>query len=208
MALEDILTGMMNGPRGQRQPTASTGGGGMSKTMMALLGLLAYKAFKGSGQQAAPPTDIARPTAVPSSEGLGDVFGGLFGGNKTHSLTKDPAIGNSPSGSNMEMIRGGLGGAAAGGVLSKGLGNIIAEFQKSGHGQVAQSWVGSGPNQEISSHDLANSIGNDTLDTLSQKTGISRDELLNALKQHLPELVDKLTPHGRLPTDEEAARII
>jgi Tfp pilus assembly protein PilX len=46
MGLADILTGMMNGPRGQRQPSSGGSGSGMSPIMMALLGLLAYKALK------------------------------------------------------------------------------------------------------------------------------------------------------------------
>jgi hypothetical protein len=54
MGLRDIFNGMQYGPRGQRQPSISGSGGGMSQIMMALLGLLAYKAFKGSGGQAAP----------------------------------------------------------------------------------------------------------------------------------------------------------
>src|SRR5258707_1878186 len=55
MGLTDILTGMMNGPRGQRQPSSGGGGGGMSPIMMALLGLPAYKALKGRGGHAADP---------------------------------------------------------------------------------------------------------------------------------------------------------
>ena len=35
-----------------------------------------------------------------------------------------------------------------------------------------------------------------------------RDELLKGLSQHLPELVDKLTPNGRLPSPEEAGRMV
>jgi hypothetical protein len=62
MGLADILTGVMHGPRGQRQP--SSGGGGMSPIMMALLGLLAYKALKGRGGQAAAPGSTGQP--VPS----------------------------------------------------------------------------------------------------------------------------------------------
>jgi hypothetical protein len=50
--------------------------------------------------------------------------------------------------------------------------------------------------------------GGDTLDALSRQTGVPRDELLKGLSQHLPELVDQLTPNGRLPTPEEAARIV
>ena len=60
MGLLDIIQGMKNGPRGQRQPSTSGSGGGMSRFMMALLALLAYKAFKGSGDRAAP-TDSGTP---------------------------------------------------------------------------------------------------------------------------------------------------
>jgi hypothetical protein len=62
MGLRDVLNGMMNGPRGQRQP--STGGnakGGVPRIIWALLGLLAYKAFKGDDGQAAP-TDPGNPS--------------------------------------------------------------------------------------------------------------------------------------------------
>jgi hypothetical protein len=87
MGLEDILTGMMHGPRGQRQPSSSGGGGGMSPLMMALLGLLAYKALKGRGGQAASPGGTGRPlppggtvSAGTPRGGLDDILGGWFGG--------------------------------------------------------------------------------------------------------------------------------
>ena len=56
--------------------------------------------------------------------------------------------------------------------------------------------------------DLANALGSDTLNTLSKQTGLSRDELLAGLSQNLPDLVDQLTPKGRLPTEEEAGRMV
>jgi hypothetical protein len=59
MGLRDIIQGMKNGPRGQRQPGIS-GRGGMSRIMMALLALVTYKTFKGSGGQASP-TDSGNP---------------------------------------------------------------------------------------------------------------------------------------------------
>jgi uncharacterized protein YidB (DUF937 family) len=213
MGLQDILTGMMNGPRGQRPPS-SGGGGGMSPIMIALLGLLAYKAFKGRSGQAASPGGTGRPVAPggtvsagTTGHGLGDILGGLFGG--TPSST---ASGAKPGGSLSDLLPGGLGGllggAAAGSVLSDGLGNIMKELQAGGHGRVAQSWVGTGPNEEIAPKDLANALGSDTLNTLSRQTGLSVEDLLAGLSQHLPDLVDQLTPNGRLPTKEEATRMV
>ena len=93
-------------------------------------------------------------------------------------------------------------------MLSGGLANIIKELQDSGHGRVAQSWVGTGPNEEIVPKHLANALGSDTLNALSKQTGLSVDDLLAGLSQHLPDLVDQLTPSGRLPTNEEAARMV
>jgi hypothetical protein len=65
MGLRDIIQGMKNGPRGQRQRNNSGSGGGMSRIMMALLALLAYKAFKGSGDQAAPSDSGTPPDPNP-----------------------------------------------------------------------------------------------------------------------------------------------
>src|ERR1700730_366376 len=68
MGLLDIIQGMKNGPRAQLRRTASGSGGWTSRIMMALLGLLAYKAFKGGGDQAAP-TDSGTPR-TPTRRGV------------------------------------------------------------------------------------------------------------------------------------------
>jgi uncharacterized protein YidB (DUF937 family) len=217
MGLLDILNGMQNGPRGQQQPKSSGGsGGGMSPIMMALLGLLAYKALKGRSGQAATPGGAGRPAPLPTGGnlnagntggGLADILGGLLGGKPGGAPT-----GAKPGGGLGDLLPGGLGGllggAAAGSVLSGGLGNLIKELQDSGHGHVAQSWVGTGANQEIAPNDLASALGGDALATLSQQTGIGHEDLLAGLSQHLPDLINQLTPHGRLPTEDEAARMV
>jgi uncharacterized protein YidB (DUF937 family) len=222
MGLLDILNGMQNGPRGQRQPASvdsSAGkGGGMSPIMIALLGLLAYKAVKGRGSQPAAPGSTGSPlppggtvTAGNPGGGIGDILGGLLGGKPMNAPATN-APGAKPGGGLQDLLPGGLGGllggAAAGTVLSGGLGKLIKELQDSGHGRVAQSWVDSGENHEIAPHHLADALGSDTLDALSQQTGLERDELLAGLSQHLPDLIDQLTPHGRLPSEEEAHRMV
>lgn len=219
MGLLDVLNGMQNGPRGQPQPSTGRSGGGMSPITIALLGLLAYKAFKGRGGQAAAPSGAGQSARLPpgsdttpgsSGGGLGDVLGNLLGAKPGGTPTDAP--GAKPGGGLNDLIQGGLGGllggAAAGSVLSGGLANIIKELQDSGHGRTAQSWVGTGPNEEIAPKDLAHALGNDTLDALSKQTGLSMNDLLAGLSQNLPELIDHLTPNGRVPTAEEAARMM
>jgi uncharacterized protein YidB (DUF937 family) len=99
-----------------------------------------------------------------------------------------------------------VGGAGAGGMLSGGLGELLDRFKQSGQGETAESWVRTGPNKPVTPPQLEQAIGPDVLDTLSQQTGLSRQELLARLSRELPEAVDKYTPQGRLPTEAELSR--
>ena len=92
--------------------------------------------------------------------------------------------------------------------MSGGLGELIDRFKQSGQSQAADSWVGREANQPIGPTQLEQAIGPDVLNTLSQQTGLSREELLSRLTRELPTAVDQFTPEGRLPTEEEAARLI
>ena len=190
MGLLDVLNGMQNGPRGQRSP--SSGSGGMSPITMAILGLLAFKAVKSfTGGQPSP-----RPAGPGALPGGGTTNAGLSG-----------------SGGGLgDVLKGGLGGllagGAAGGVLSGGLNDLLKQFQQSGHSDTANSWVGTGPNKAISSNDLASALGADKINALMTQSGMSRDDLLQGLSQYLPQVVDQLTPEGRLPTEQEAARLL
>ena len=108
------------------------------------------------------------------------------------------------------LLTGGLGGLLAGGaagsVLSGGLGGLLKQFQDNGQAQVANSWVSTGPNQDISESDLAKSIGSDDIDTLAQHTGLPREELLSGLRRELPGAIDELTPNGRVPSPQELSQ--
>jgi uncharacterized protein YidB (DUF937 family) len=184
MGLLDVLNGMQNGPRGPSDPSAKSGG--MSPITMAILGLLAYKAVKHltAGQPGASP---AAPAPAPADQSGGGLSGGLG-----------------------DLLKGGLGGMLAGGaagsVISGGLGDLLKQFQQSGQGDAANSWVSSGPNKQIAPGDLASALGADQINMLTSQTGLSRDELLSGLSQHLPDVINHLTPDGRLPTEGEVAR--
>jgi uncharacterized protein YidB (DUF937 family) len=98
-----------------------------------------------------------------------------------------------------------LGGAAAGSVISGGLGDLLKQLQQNGHGDTADSWVGKGTNKDIAPGDLANALGADQIEHLTSQSGMSRDDLLQGLSQYLPQVIDHLTPDGRLPTDDEVS---
>lgn len=198
MGLLDVLNGMQNGPRGPSDPSAKSGG--MSPITMAILALLAYKAVKHLGGSQTSPSP-ASPAPVPSQPG-GSLGGGGLGGGGLG--------GGSLGGGLGDLLKGGLGGLLAGGaagsVISGGLGDLLNQFQQSGHGDTANSWVSNGPNKQISPNDLANALGADQINSLASQTGLSREELLSGLSQHLPDVINHLTPDGRLPTPDELSR--
>lgn len=181
MGLLDVLNGMQNGPRGPSAPSSEKSSGGMSPMTMALLGLLAWKAFKhmtaNQSGTAPQPSPTPAPPPVNAGGGLGDLLKGGLGGL--------------------------LAGGAAGTVLSGGLGDLLNQLQQSGHGDAANTWVGKGENKAIAPGDLANALGADQIESLSAQSGLSRDELLSGLSQYLPQVIDHLTPDGRLPTENE-----
>jgi uncharacterized protein YidB (DUF937 family) len=191
MGLLDVLNGMQNGPRGPSTPSASSGSG-MSPMTMAILALLAYKAVKHISGGSSPAANPA-PAPAPGG-GLGGSLGGSLGG-------LGGSLGN--------VLKGGLGGVLAGGaagsVLSGGLGDLLNQLQQNGHGETANSWVGQGPNKQISPGDLANALGADQITHLMSQSGLSRDDLLNGLSQQLPDVVNHMTPDGRLPTEDEVS---
>ena len=73
---------------------------------------------------------------------------------------------------------------------------------------IKSGWVGTGPNKEISPNDLSKALGEDRIKTLMAHSGLSREELIAGLSQQLPELINQLTPNGRIPTEQEASRLI
>jgi uncharacterized protein YidB (DUF937 family) len=192
MGLLNILNGIQNDPGEKREPDATSGG--MSKMAMALIALLGYKAFKSfTGTQRAPTPGgdpSVNPTEATSADASG---GGIIGG--LGDLLKGP-------------LGGILAGASAGSVVNGGLSDLLTQFRRTGHGDVAGSWVGNGPNRPISPADLSKALGTDQINTLMSQSGLSRDELLTGLSDQLPRLVDHLTPNGRMPTDEEMSRVV
>ena len=168
-----LLDGLLGGSN-----QASTG---MSPLNALLLGVLAYRTYQGKGRLAemlgrGAPAGTSPPSsnvAPPASGGLGDLLGGGLGGL--------------------------LAGGAAGGLLSGGLKSLVDRFQQNGHGDIANSWIGTGANHAVSPDQLHEALGPDTVNTLAEQAGISQVDVLSGLSRDLPGAIDQLTPDGRLP---------
>ena len=93
-----------------------------------------------------------------------------------------------------------------GALLTGGMMDLVNQFRSAGKADAVESWVARGPNQTVSPNDLSKVLTEEQIAFLTERAGLSRDELLAGLSERLPLVVDELTPEGRVPTTEEMAR--
>jgi uncharacterized protein YidB (DUF937 family) len=109
------------------------------------------------------------------------------------------AQGNQAGGSSLVAIAGQLIDKAG------GVQGLVSMLQQHGLGDAAQSWVGSGANQQVSSEQLGQALQNGGLGSVLQeaasKMGVDQGQLLGQLSQVLPHAVDHLTPDGQVPAE-------
>jgi uncharacterized protein YidB (DUF937 family) len=137
--------------------------------------------------------------------GLGDILGQILRGNPGMRAAGPDAGGFDDLLKQLGPI---LGGAAAGGLLSGGLKDLVGDFAQHGYGDAAQSWVSPGDNVPVTPREIEDTFGTETISELAQQLGMPRQDLLSGLSEALPDVVNRMTPDGRLPTDEEIARWI
>jgi uncharacterized protein YidB (DUF937 family) len=147
-------------------------------------------AFDDAMKNAVPGGNLATPIAV----AVGAlILGKMFGGSSAPA----PAPGRAaPAPAPTQSLPT---NPPAGSVLG-GLGDLIGKLTAGGAGPQVNSWVGPGQNQPIQPGQLGGALGQNVLNELSQRTGMSQQELLNQLSVALPQLINHLTPNGRMPT--------
>src|SRR5262249_29415861 len=133
--------------------------------------------------------------------GLGGMLGGMLGGGSAQA----------PGGLDLGSLLGGLlggqgdaaGSAQAMGAAAGGIGSLRDMLAQAGLRQQVDSWIGTGAHEPVSPSDLSNALGGSgALDSLAQTTGMSHEDVAASLSEGLPELIDRLTPNGRLPAGE------
>lgn len=107
-----------------------------------------------------------------------DIAGAVTGGDKDKGV--------------MDAIGGMLGGGA-------GLNGLVENFTKGGLGETIGSWIGTGSNLPISADQIKSVLGNEQVKAIAGKLGVSTDDVANKLATLLPQVVDKITPDGKIP---------
>ena len=160
-----------------------SGGGGLNDLLGGLLG--------GSGG-----------TSQGGLGGLEGMLGGLLGGGPSGSP------GTAAKGMNVTAVAAALGPLLAKLLKSGGLSKLLQGAQTSGLSAQADSWVGTGANAPVSAQEVRGVVGDDTVTELAQQAGISDDQAAEVLAQVVPQVVNGLTPDGKLPADDDLDQLV
>ena len=191
MALLDQVFGHLVNPSQSQPPTqpqsaqtnapAQSAASGLSPIAKGVMLVLAAKAWQAYSSQRAAGGAAPAAAAAQSSGGIGSFgAGSLLGG--------------------LAGMIGGLGGAGA-------LGGLMRQFEQTGFGEHARSWIGGGENEPIEPEQVETVLGGQTLNELAKRFQIPIDQLKTELAAALPEAVDQLTPRGKLPSDADLAKL-
>jgi uncharacterized protein YidB (DUF937 family) len=143
--------------------------------------------FDDAMKNAVPGGNLATPIAV----AVGAlILGKLFSGSSAPA--SPPAVPIPPPGQPIPT------NAPAGSILG-GLTELIGKLTAGGVPQ-ANSWVAHGANEPVQPGQLGSALGQNVLAELSQRTGMSQQELLSQLSTVLPQIINHITPNGRMPT--------
>jgi uncharacterized protein YidB (DUF937 family) len=133
---------------------------------------------------------------------LDSILGSVMGSSNAASSPVGGILGS--------LLGGGGGGGGAGGMLGNmlgggqqqqggALGGLLQKFQQAGMGNVANSWVSNGPNQQVSPDQLQQVFGQQQVNQWAQQSNMQPHDLLSQLSQYLPHAVDHMTPNGQMP---------
>ncbi len=115
---------------------------------------------------------------------MGQVVGGLLGGQSAQNPLLQAVTSLLGNNSNL----GGLAG-------------LVQAFQKNGLGEIVNSWVSTGQNIPASPQQIEQGLGSDVIRQLASKAGLSPQDASSQLSNLLPNLIDKLTPNGKIEAD-------
>lgn len=122
-------------------------------------------------------------------DNIGDMLGELMGGGQS---------GSAGGGAGGDIV-GAFGGLLGG---EGGLDGLVAQLGQGGLGNVVGSWVGKGPNQSVEPAALRAALGEDKVQQLAAKSGLSIEALLPMLAAALPTIIDAITPDGKVPAGD------
>lgn len=106
----------------------------------------------------------------------------------------------------------GAGGQNQGGILGivlsviqeqGGMDGLISLFQRNGLSSKTESWVGQGPNEELEPDQVQQVLGSPVIEGIASRLGVEPEKASSIIAAVLPELVNQITPAGRVTGEQD-----
>lgn len=114
---------------------------------------------------------------------LDGILGNILGGQQTSNPLLQMALG-------LLQQRGGMSG-------------LVEQFRNNGFGQQMDSWISTGANLPITGPQIEQALGNNAIGDIASKLGFGQTEVSSGLAELLPNLIDRLTPNGAIPENQQ-----
>ncbi|WP_234730599.1 YidB family protein [Acidocella facilis] len=88
-----------------------------------------------------------------------------------------------------------------------GVDGLVDRFAQTGFGEHVASWIGNGQNLPLDQDSIQRVLGQPVLQGLADKYGLDTSQVSAMLAQHLPGIIDHLTPGGQTPNGQTAADV-
>lgn len=82
-----------------------------------------------------------------------------------------------------------------------GLEGVLGKLKESGLAEQAASWVGKGENLPVNADQITSALGSGAIADMAAKFGIDPATLSTQIAEHLPTVIDKMTPNGAVEAD-------
>jgi uncharacterized protein YidB (DUF937 family) len=122
-----------------------------------------------------------------------DLVGGILGQQQQRA--------GAPSSGMAQVLTQLVAGQGYGQSQGGGLAGLVDRFRQASLGHVADSWVSTRPNQQVSPEQLQRVFPEEQVETMARDSGMPTDSFLSQLSEHLPRVVDGITPNGQLPDE-------
>ncbi|MBN1396618.1 MAG: DUF937 domain-containing protein [Bacteroidetes bacterium] len=87
-----------------------------------------------------------------------------------------------------------------------GISGLVEKLSAKGLGDVVNSWISTGKNMPVSPQQIQNALGSDTISQIAAKLGVNTDKASKQVSNMLPQIVDRLTPGGKMPEGDLMAK--
>ncbi len=77
-----------------------------------------------------------------------------------------------------------------------GLNGVLEKLKENGLADEAASWVSTGANLPVNADQITSALGSGAIGEMAAKFGIDPADLSAKLAEHLPTVIDKMTPDG------------